>query len=175
MTNVAPQTIELIIAAVVALALLSQAIVLVAIFFGMRKAISSARAEFEDFRASAMPLFKDARGCFVRVAPKVEETTADLAALIHTLRTRTDEAQVAASEIIESARRQANRIDVMTTNVLDAADRAAAFTSHAVGKPVRQVSGILASIKAVIETLRAPETNSRAHANHGAGDPDMFV
>lgn len=178
MSSAGSQTILLVIAAVVALALLVQAVLLLAIFIGTRKAISAAQSELEDLRASILPLAKDAREFFARVAPKVEQTCSDVAALTHVARTQTSELQSAATEFIGRARSQVSRLDSMITNLMDGADRAGEFMSQAVNRPVRQVSGILASIKAVVETLRTPEPPARVRTNHSparGGDPEMFV
>lgn len=175
MSNVDSQIILLVIAGVAASALLLQAIVLVGILFGMRKALSVARREFEDLRASALPFINESREFVTRVAPKIEVTSTELAALSCTLRTQANELHAAATEILERARRQADRLDSMTTTVLDTADRAGSFMSHAVTKPMRQVSGILASIKAVVETFCTPEPVHRTTTNHAPSDPGTFV
>jgi methyl-accepting chemotaxis protein len=170
------QIVQLVIAAIVALALLMQAIVLLAIFFALRKAAMKIREDFEDIRATVVPFVTDAREFFVKVAPRVEETTADVAAIAHSWRVQSAEIQFAATEIVERARRQAGRLDTMTTGILDAAERAGAFVSDAVAKPMRQLSGILASVKAVVETLRTPEPAPRPKTNHAPSrDPEMFV
>jgi septal ring factor EnvC (AmiA/AmiB activator) len=175
MSHLDPQVVQLIFAGITSLALLSQAIVIVAIFFAMRKAVKSVREDIEDVRSSVMPFVHDARQVFERVAPKIEEATADVAALTHSLRTQSDDLKNVSAEIIERARRQAGRLDSMTTNVLDAADRAASFVNVAVTKPMRQLSGILASVKAVVDTLRAPAPAARPRGNQKPGDPEMFV
>jgi methyl-accepting chemotaxis protein len=175
MSSISPQFILLVIAGVVALALLLQAIVLVAIFFGALKAVKAAQKEIEDLRAVALPFVKEGREFFLRVAPKIEQTSVDIAAVVHTLRVETNELQSAANKFVERASRQADRLDSMATAVLDAADRAGEFVSHAVNKPMRQISGILASVKAIVETLRTPEPAAHTHASHNSGDPEMFV
>ena len=174
MSNLNSQVILLVIAGLVALALLLQGFALLAIFFGLRKAASSLRDQLDDVRNSVMPFYKDAREIFVRVAPKIEETTIDLAALTHSLRTQSDEIKSVTAEIIKNTRRQAVRIDSMTTNVLDATERAVAFTSDAVVKPMRQVTGVLAAVKAVVDVLRSAN-GARPRPNSKPGDPEMFV
>ncbi len=175
MAHLDSQTAQLIFAGVAALALLLQALVLLAIFFGIRKAIATLREDFDDLRTSVTPFVKEAREVFTRVAPRIEETTADVAAFTHSLRAQSDDLKAASAEIIEKARHQASRIDSMTTHVLDAADRAGAFVNDAVSRPMRQLSGILASIRAIVDSLRAPEPASRTRPNHPPGDPEMFV
>lgn len=178
MFSAGSETILLVIAAVVALALLAQAVVLLAIFIGTRKAITAAQSELAELRASILPFAKDAREFFVRVAPKVEQTCSDMAALTHVARAQTTELQSVATEFIGRARSQVSRLDTMITNLMDGADRAGEFMSQVINKPMRQVSGILASVKAVVETLRAPEPPARVRTNHSAArgaDPEMFV
>jgi methyl-accepting chemotaxis protein len=169
------QVVLLIIAALVAIALLTQALVMLAIFLGMRKAAQVARGEYEQWRASFLPFVSDAREFFVRVAPKVEQTSADLAAITHSLRAQSTELESAAKTFLERAHRQASRLEATATAVLDAADRAGAFLTNTFSKPMRQISGILASVRAVIESLRTNETMPRPQATQARSDPEMFV
>lgn len=165
-----------VIAGVVAIALLLQAIVLIAIFFGTRAALRAARKEIEELRAAAMPFVTEGRELFNRVAPRIEATSADLAAVVHTVRAQTEELQSAATVLVERASAQASRLDSMTTSIFDAADRAGAFVSNAIHKPMRQLTGILASARAIMESLRASEsTPPRSTANHSSGDPEIFI
>jgi ABC-type transporter Mla subunit MlaD len=174
MSSSESQVVLLVIAGLVALALLLQGVALLAIFFGLRKAASAIREELDEVRTTVTPYYTDARELFVRVAPKIEQTTTDLAALTHALRLQSDDIQIVTSEIIQSTRRQAARLDATATTVLDAADRAVTFTSDAVVKPMRQISGVLAAVKAVVDALRTPN-GARPRAGSKPGDPQMFV
>ncbi|HEY1766726.1 MAG TPA: hypothetical protein VGG26_03695 [Terracidiphilus sp.] len=164
-----------VIAGVVALSLLLQAVVLLAIFLAMRKAMVLARHEVEELRATVLPLLKDTRESLARVAPKIEETCDDVAALTHSLRGQVAELQATTTDLVQRTRRQTARLDAMVTRIMDAADRAGGFMSQAVDKPMRQVSGILASVKAVVDTLRTPEPVRHPRTNHSPTDPEMFV
>jgi methyl-accepting chemotaxis protein len=174
MSNPESQVILLVIAGLIALALLAQALVLLAILFGLRKTAGSVQKQLDEMRSSVMPFYKDARDVFIRVAPRIEQTTNDLAELAHTLRTQSDDVKAVTSGIIESTRRQAARIDHVATTVLDAADRAVAFTSETVVKPMRQVSGVLAAVKAVVDVLRS-HNGARPRPSSKPGEPQMFV
>jgi len=173
MAHLDPQTAQLIFAGVAAAALLLQAVVLLLIFVGIRKAISTLREDFEDVRSSVTPFVKEAHEVFTRVAPKIEQATTDAAALTKTLRAQSEDLKSASTEIIGKTRRQAERIDSMTTNVLNAADRAGAFVSEAVSRPMRQFTGIVASIKAVVDTMRS--YNVRPRASRPPGGPETFI
>jgi len=181
------ETVELVCIAVTALAVLLQAIVLLAIYVSLRKAIGSLRSEVEDLRSSLMPVANNAREAivearalidntrrlFVRVAPRVETTANDVARVARGLREQTEELESAAQGILERVRFQASRMDAMTTSSLDAVDRAGSYVAVTVGKPVRQVAGLVAAAKAIVGSLRAPARDPR-HARF-SGDEDTFV
>ncbi len=169
------QTVLLAVVAVTALAMLLQTLFLLAIFLTVRKASISIRSEIEKLRSALMPVIFDTRdilsstretqasmqefltatqGFFVRVMPKIESAAGELAEIAHGLRVQGAQLQASAQELAEKVRKQGDRLDGMVTNVLDSVDRAGGFVADAVGKPVRQVSGILRSAKAIIESLR---------------------
>jgi methyl-accepting chemotaxis protein len=174
MSNPDSQLFLLVFAGLVALALLLQSFVLLAIFFAMRKAAASAQKQLDEMRSTVTPFFKDARDVFVRIAPRIEQTTTDLAGLAHTLRTQSDDVKSVTAEIIESTRRQAARVDHMATTVLDAADRAVTLTNETVARPMRQITGVLAAVKAIVDVLRS-HNGARPRPGNKPGDPQMFV
>jgi hypothetical protein len=175
MPNFDPQTVQLIIVAAVALALSLQTIFLLAILIVVRKQARSIREDVEDLRTELMPIIHNARELFVHVAPKIEAAAGDLSALAHGLRSQAADVQSSAAEVLERLRRQAGRVDAMTSTVLDAIDRASAFMTDAVAKPMRQLSALLASVRAVVESLRTPEPPAQPQPTHLPEDKDMFV
>jgi ABC-type transporter Mla subunit MlaD len=175
MLNLDSQTIQLALVAAVALAMLIQAIVLLAALVALRKLAKSIRDEMEDLRSAIMPVIENTRILFARVAPKIEQTTSDIAVLTRALRDQAADVQAAADEIIGCAQLQSRRIDAMLSNVLDTVDRAGSFMADTVTKPMRQLSAFLASAKAVIESLRSTQGASRAETNRASSDNDLFV
>jgi ABC-type transporter Mla subunit MlaD len=175
MSKIDPQTVQLILVALVAAAMLVQAFVLLAAFIAMRKAARAMDEKLEAFRSSVTPLIDNTRSLVTRLTPKVEQTASDLAALTHSLRVQSADIQSAANEMMARARVQGNRLDSMLSHVLDTLERTGTFMSDAVNKPMRQISAVLASVKAVVESLRTGSPQPRSQANRASGDHDMFV
>lgn len=172
------ETILLLVAGVTALAIVVQTILLIAVFVTVRKAANAVREEVEDLRSSVMPLVYGARDLYERLAPKIEAAVGDVAEIAEGLRVQTAQLQTTALETMERLRRQTSRLDHMFTAVLDAVDRAGGFVAEAVSRPVRQMAGVLSSIKAVVESLRTPATEprpTRPGSERSAGDKEMFV
>ncbi|MGA2166717.1 MAG: hypothetical protein ABSG62_00805 [Terracidiphilus sp.] len=176
MPNLDHETIELAFIVVTGLAVLVQTIILFAIYRGVSKATQSLKEEAEDLRSSVMPIVDNTRELLVRLGrmgPKVEETVNDLAALAHGLRAQAAAVESSAKEILERVDSQSDRVDAMVSSALDAVDRAGVFVIEAASKPVRQVSGLLAAAKAIIESLRSSYPALRG--TRSSGDKDTFV
>ncbi|MGD0547766.1 MAG: hypothetical protein ABR991_08040 [Terracidiphilus sp.] len=171
------ETILLAFAVVTGLALLFQTFLLVLITVSVSKAARSLKREAESLRTSVMPVIYDTRdmmantqvilvsmqdfisgaqGVLARLSPKIESVSGDLAVITQGLRIQTAEMQLTAMEILERVRKQGNRLDEMCTSLLDSMDRAGGYVAQAVGAPVRQVSRMLNTVKAVVESLRSP-------------------
>jgi hypothetical protein len=89
------------------------------------------------------------------------------------MRKQAADAEVSVEQVLETVRRQTGRVDSMMTSALDALDRASDFATKAVGKPARQISGLLAGIRAAIETLSSGSVDRRR--NGSEDDKDMFI
>lgn len=169
------------------LALLVQAVILVAVIVAGKKAFESLRGEFEELRTSALPLLKTSQQFFDRLSPDIgpltsdviktaanmKTITGDVAVLTTNLRTQAEDVQASANEALERIKLQAARVDMMVTNLLDATDRATGFLENAVSVPVRQFAGVLAAVKAIVETLRHAEPTTRRV--QPANDHESFI
>jgi hypothetical protein len=165
------QIIQLIIIAIAGLAVVMQAVILLAIFLGVKKAVGTIQAEVTDLRTAVVPLLKASQDFLTRVAPKIETTTTDVSEMIHVLRVRTAQVESSTGEILDRVQRQTARIDTMLTLVLDSLDRAGGYVAGVVDKPVRQLAGAVAAIKAVVETLRKPSVGTGPAHHTGGNDP----
>jgi hypothetical protein len=171
------ETILLAFAVITGAALLLQTLFLFIIAISVGKAARSLRHEVETLRSSVMPIIYDTRdmmsntqvflaslqdlvtsaqSLLARVSPKIEAATGDLAEIAMGLRIQTTEMQLVATEAVERVRRQGERLDGMCTEVLNTMDRAGGFVATAVSAPVRQISRMLNTVKAVVESLRSP-------------------
>jgi ABC-type transporter Mla subunit MlaD len=172
MHNLDSQTVQLIIVAAVAVTMLLQAIALLAIFSALRNTAAEMRKDIEELRTSVVPVIESARELLAHTGPKIEAAIIDAAAIAHNLRRQTVDVQAAANEIIERMRRQSARADGMLTNLMDGVDKTAGFMTESVSKPMKQISGLLASAKAVIESLRTPMNEQPTQGSLPRGDRD---
>ena len=166
------QTVQLIIVAAVAVTMLLQAIVLLAIFSVLRKSAQAIRQDVEELRTTVGPVIDSVREFLAHTGPKIEAAAVDIAAMSHNLRRQTADVQVAANGILDRINKQSIRMDSMLTSIFDGVERATGFMSEAVSKPMRQVAGLLASAKAVVESLRSdyPQPHQPSDPQYGDND-----
>lgn len=181
------ETIELACIGVGALALLLQTIILLALYRGVSKTTKSMSEQIEDLRSSVMPVLDSTRvlvdstreivdstrALSARLTPKLEAAVNDVAEMARVMRDQAADVEAVAGDVLERVRKQTGRIDAMFSGTLDAVDKASAFVTEVVGKPVRQLSGLLASVKAIVESLRGSDGAYRTPSMHD--DKDMFV
>jgi uncharacterized protein YoxC len=163
------ETLELTFVGVAALALLMQTLILLAIFLGIRKAASSVKEDVEEMKSSVMPMVEKTQDLLARMivlAPKVESAVTDASDLARILRTQAQEVQSSMQDALVRVRAQSSRIDEMFTGTLDAVDKAGEFVTRAVSKPMRQMSGVLASIRAFVETMQAPDPAANTSSSY---------
>ncbi|MFP5275527.1 MAG: DUF948 domain-containing protein [Acidobacteriota bacterium] len=178
-TNV--QLTILALVAVGALALVLQTIFLIVLAGALRKGMRSLREELGEYRSSIVPVISSiesvatrTRDLADRLAPKIEDAADELVEITRSLRMQTADIQRAADDIIARTQRQAGRVDGMLTTVFDGVERAGSFVADTVQKPMRQLTGVIASVKAMVDTLRAPETPHRAYpASRYPGGEDL--
>jgi len=174
------EMIEMVCIALGAGALVMQAIILLAIYIGVSKSTKHTKEQIDEVRASVMPVVDQTREVLghtrevlVRLAPKVESTVTDFSELAKKLRSQAEDVEVAVDQILVRVRNQTSRIDTMFTGTLDAVDKASVFVAETVAKPVRKLSGVLAALKAIVESLRASDPSYQQQNIHN--DKDMFV
>ncbi len=178
---------------ITAIAVLLQAGVLLGIFLTVRKAVQIGKEQADEYRVKLTPiidgssklidtaneLVSSTQSMVKGIRPHLESAASELANMASDIHAEANRLQVSVDEVAQKARQQVDRVDNMTTSVLNGLDRFGGFLNEAVNLPIRQVNGIFAAAKAVIETLRggtphrAPRRASRPMEI--VEDKDLFV
>ncbi len=188
------ETLLIIFIAITALAVLLQAGVLLGIYVTVRKAVKSANEQADEYRAKLTPLIDtgsqlihtandlvaSTQKLIKNVQPQIESTVTELAGMARDVRAEANRLQASVDEVAARARYQVERVDGMTTTFLNGVDRFGSFLNEAVHMPLRQINGVVAAAKAVVDALRAP-TPQRGRSRpvpqpmHVGDDKDLFV
>lgn len=173
MSNSGIATTQLVILVLVAVALVVNSALVVIMLVGLGKLGKMMKDEIADIRTSVMPMVYDTRELLSNVSPKIESTADDLAAILHTLRSQSAAFESVGTEVVEGLRRQATRMEGMLSGLITTADRTSNAVADSVGGPIRKIAGLVASARAIVETLRAPAAT--VHATPERDNRDLFV
>ena len=157
------ETFLIIMTSLTALAVVLQVVSLIVMAVVARKAVKEAKTYADEFRTHLSPVLQQSKDMLQltkqlieRLEPRLDSAATDLAEIVRIANEETRKIQLSADEITQRVRRQAERMDSMATNALNGVERLGHFLNEAVNLPVRQVSGVLAAAKAIVETLRGP-------------------
>jgi len=180
MENISNQVI--LILAGVTIAVLLQAGILFGIFLAMRKAVQMAKEEADEYRNKLTPLIESGSQLILtaheliastktlinNLKPHVESTAAEIKNMTHDVHAQVSRLQAQVDDISQKARHHTDRVDGMTTSFLNGVDRFGVFLNEAVHVPLRQVNGVVAAVRAVVDTLRtpAPKREPQQQATH---------
>jgi len=182
----------LLILAAVAIAVLMQAGVLLGIFLTMRKAVQTVKEEADLYRGKLTPIIETSSQLITSgkelvaatqtlidgLKPQLIGAATELSTLTHEIRMQVNDLQDSVDEVAHKARHQADRVDSMTTSALNGLDRFGTFLNEAVHVPIRQVNGVVAAAKAIVDSLRAParpRPRAVSQSLQVEEDKDLFV
>ncbi len=148
-------TLLIIFVGLTGLAVLLQAGVLLGMFFAVRKSAKLITAATDELKTTVLPMVHSTRQLVDKIYPDVVTVTTGLAQLTASARREASEIDVSPAELIKGIKRQVQRIDSMLTVGLDRVERAGDALETTVAAPVRQINGVLAAIRATIDTYRS--------------------
>lgn len=139
--------------AMVAFAMVAQAIVVIAAAIGAAKARKQLLSIAEEVRSKALPVIEGAQGMVQELQPKFRVLTDNLVETSHLVRSKAAELDSTLSEVNHRALAQTARVDDMVTSVLDTTAGIANTLQKSVTVPVREFHGLMNGIKAGIDVL----------------------
>ena len=195
------ETLLIVFVAITGAAVLLQAGVLLGLLITVRKAVQTANEQADEYRSKLGPIIDNgsqlintasqlintandlvasAQKLVRNVQPPVETVVTQLAGMATDIRAEAARLQASVDEVAARARYQADRVDTMTTSFLNGVDRFGHFLNDAVHMPLRQINGVVAAARAVVDTLRSPipprpRSRPTPQGMHVEDDKDLFV
>jgi phage-related protein len=163
-------TVIAIFTAISSIGILLQAIVLVSVYFGIRKAIVQVTKLVEEAREHVVPLLATSRSLADDLSPKIKVIATNITEVTHSVRSQTAHINSAVDDVVNRSQKQAARVDGMVTGTLDGINAATASVKEGISAPVRQVSGFVNGLRAALDVLL-----QRERPHHSKADSDLFV
>jgi methyl-accepting chemotaxis protein len=146
-------TLLMIFVGMVAIAMVTQAIVVIVAAVGAMKVRKRAMEIAEELRLKALPIIDKTSIMAHELHPKITVITDNFVDASQVVREKAAEFDSTITDINKKARAQTARVDEMVSSVLDSTAHVAATAQKAVNIPVREFSGLMAGLKAAIDVL----------------------
>lgn len=158
--------------AMVAIAMVAQAVVVIIAALGAAKARKQLLAIAEEVRAKSLPVIDGAQIMVQDLQPKFRMLADNLVETSHVVRAKAAEFDETISEVNRRARTQTARVDDMFTSVLDSTAGIASSVQKTVSAPVREFHGIMNGLKAGIDVLTGRRENHHRSTSSYPDFPD---
>jgi len=152
---------------IVALAMLSQAIIFAFMALGAKRTQARVLVIAEELRARAIPILDTAEDLIKETVPKVKTITENLLETSHIVRAKAQEFDVTLTEANRRAKAQIVRVDGMVETALTATGALAEMIHQGVRKPVLEISGLMNGVKAGLNVLLSKSKSFGSFSRHG--------
>jgi methyl-accepting chemotaxis protein len=139
--------------ALVAIAMVAQAIALIVMAIGAAKARKRGLEIAEDLRVKVLPIISGTHDLIRDNSPKVKVITENFVEASHIIRSKAQEFDVTASDLNAKTRAQAARVDGIVTSVLNTTSDVSETLQRGIKLPLREFSGLLNGLKAGLDVL----------------------
>jgi methyl-accepting chemotaxis protein len=137
----------------VAVAMATQAIALIAMAIGAAKARKRAMEIAEEIRLKVMPIIGTSHDLIHDVSPKIRVMTDNFVETSHIVRNKAQDFDVTVTDVNARTRAQVARVDGMVSSVLNSTAEVTDSVRRAVKIPVREFNGIVNGFKAGLDVL----------------------
>lgn len=155
------------------LALLAQAIILVATYLRLAKLDEETRALRKQVSDQAGPILRNVEDITVTVRDKGRLIADDLTAMSYDARRQMEKVDQLTDDLADRLRLQIIRADQLLTQALDNLEEAGTTVKENVVGPVREAAAVLAGVKAAVDYLG--ERRQRGRGKTGREGEQLFI
>jgi methyl-accepting chemotaxis protein len=163
-------TLLMIFVGLVALAMLTQTVVVVIAAIGAIQAKKHLMLVADELKSKALPVVERAQEALQELQPKIRVITDNVVETSHVVRSKAQEFDTTFADVNQRARAQTARVDDMVTSVLDTTSGIASTIQKGVQVPVREFHGIMNGLKAGIDVLVGRKNHTPSSTRYRGDD-----
>jgi len=157
----------------VAVAVLIQAGMTVAIFLALRKVPGQLEAVKQDFKQRFDPLSQSVTEILVNAREPLRTITTNLADISKMLRERTSDVDGLVAELVDKSRAQVIRMDRMVSDLIEKVETTSETVQRGVLAPIQEVSAVMKGMQAGLEFLFSRRRTTSV--SETAQDEQLFI
>jgi hypothetical protein len=160
--------------AVTTIAIVGQAVALVALFLTLRKSSIKIEALATELTTKALPAMEAVQTTLVDLRPKIDVMSTNFAESSNLVRNQLARFDATLTDALDRTRLQVIRADELLNRTMDRVEETSDAVHKTVISPLRQVNGLMAAISTGFEVFLGAK---RRHPKNGDGVPqdEMFI
>lgn len=147
------ETLLVIFVGIIALVFLGIAIAGIAAVIALLKVKRDVTVLLNSVKEKSTPMIATANDLVRTMSPKVQSITDDIGKISHVVRTQITDVESTISDLNSKTRLQADRVNGMVSQTLDTTSHVAQTVENGIKTPLREISGVLAGVKAGLDVL----------------------
>jgi hypothetical protein len=161
---------------VTALAVVLQAVILIALFVQMRRTAAIVERTVSDLNTKITPLIARVQVVVEDISPRISGIVADAAEITRLARSEAQKADRILSEALERLRMQLIHVDHILTGAMEAVEDAGSRMRQSVWAPVVKATAVLRGVQAGIDFFRNNRRRDNGVESSGEQqDEGMFI
>jgi hypothetical protein len=140
---------------VTALAIVVQAVVLIALFIALRRTAAQVEKTVADFNAKVTPLVSQVQTLVDEISPRITGIVVDASEISRLARGEAQKLDRILSEALERVRLQMIHVDHILTGAMEAVEEAGSHLRNTVWAPVVKATALIRGVQAGIDFLRS--------------------
>jgi len=155
-------------------AVLLQALVLLALYYSVRKSSAKMEALAEEVKTKALPTLDNVQSFLAEARPKIETITTNVSESTTLVRNQLARIDATLTDALDRTRLQVIRADELLSRTMDRVEETSDVVHKTVMSPLRQVNGLMAAISTGVDVFLGQK---RRHPKNGMGVPqdEMFI
>ena len=168
---------EILVIAIVAVALILQVIILTALFLQTRKTMLQIERTVNDLNTKFSPILTRVQILLEDTQPKISDMVNDAAHVVYLARGQAQKVDRVFTEATDRLRGQLVRADRILTGTLEAVEEAGSQFKHSFWRPVQKASALVQGIKVGIDLLRSrrSSSSSRRDEERSEHEEELFI
>lgn len=164
---------------VASLAIFFQAVMLIALFFSLRKTTQKMERLADQVETKAIPLLDSAKTLIDETGPRIKEISENMQEITTTVRGQVKRVDAVLDEVVDRTRLQIIRVDDMVSRTMDKVEETGEAMSRSVSMPIRHLSGLVQGLTTGFATFLQQRRRRAMDAAIGASangdDEELFI
>jgi len=161
---------------VTALAIVVQAVILIALFVQLRRTAARIEQTVADLNTKLGPILSRLQTLVEEVTPRLDGIVADASELTRLARSQAQKVDRVVSEALERVRMQLIHVDQILTGAMEAVEEAGSHLRRSAWGPVVKATALVRGVQAGLDFFRAArQRRNRVEAPAEQQDEGMFI